>query len=60
MQNKEEIKEEGPVTTTANAGQSLVTPELPIKLGVFKRYKEMKKKRIEQNQNRDRHDSDFL
>lgn len=61
MQNKEEIKEDTPVTTTTNAGNPLVKPEIPIKTGIFKRYKDMtKKKTTEQNQSRDRHVSDFL
>ena len=52
MQNKEEIKEEAPVTTTANAGQPLVAPELPInKKSVFSRYRDTKKKFMISDQN---------
>jgi len=41
-----ELLEDGlPVTTTANAGAGLISPQLPInKQNIFRRFKNMKKK----------------
>jgi hypothetical protein len=44
MTNKQEIKEDVPVTTTNNAGAGLDSPQLPIKpQSVLSRFKKLKK-----------------
>lgn len=48
MKNHKNIQEDVPVTTTANGGDPLISPERPIKQGsMFRRFQQMRHERKE-------------